>query len=73
MLYNSIEQESALLEILDYKEISGQGIVGWIDGSLIKLGSSSFVGVNTKSEEHLASQVYLYYDNALFFYEISGI
>jgi Cu+-exporting ATPase len=53
--------------VTDFKEISGKGVQGIINGHLIKIGSPSFVGVTPKSNP-LATLVFIAIDNEIFGY-----
>jgi len=56
---------SALLDVEGYKEISGLGITGKVDGHRIMLGSRKFIAGNDASDESKISSVYVSIDNKL--------
>jgi Cu+-exporting ATPase len=56
---------SALLAVDNYKEISGLGINGFVDGHRVMLGSRRFIAGNDVSEENKISSVYVSIDNKL--------
>lgn len=49
------------IKIVDFQEITGQGIQGIINGKLYKVGSSSFVG--TASKNNMQTNVYIGIEN----------
>lgn len=49
----------------DFQEKEGQGIMGYIEGNLLKIGSADFVGVAAVPSQRLSSQVYILYNNEL--------
>ena len=56
---------SSLLPVLDYKEISGLGIIGMVDNHKIMIGSRIFVAGTESSVEGKISSVYISIDNKL--------
>jgi Cu+-exporting ATPase len=63
--------QSAAVE--NFEEIPGQGLIGVIDGCIVRLGSASFTGnTSTVSSATLASRVYYNIDDVLGYYEISN-
>lgn len=53
--------------VTDFKEISGKGIQGVINGQIIKVGSAAFVGSPTHNQS-LTSTVFVSIDNDIFGY-----
>ncbi|PRY12023.1 Cu+-exporting ATPase [Pontibacter ummariensis] len=48
------------LEVQDFKEVAGKGISGEVEGVLVRLGSASYIGVNTdKVKDTLKTTVYV--------------
>jgi Cu+-exporting ATPase len=56
---------STLLTVLKYKEFSGLGIFGEVDGHKVMLGSKKFISGKDSSEEGKISMVYISIDNKL--------
>lgn len=48
------------MEIIDFQEITGKGIQGIVNGKLYKIGSSSFIGI--ESNNNLQTNVYISID-----------
>jgi Cu+-exporting ATPase len=57
ILYDRIQGESNFV-VLHYREISGKGQMGEVEGKLIRIGSKSFLGID-KSEEINQTQVWI--------------
>lgn len=63
MLFAQFDNNKNLLEVNYYKEYEGKGLEATIQGKILRVGSASFVGLETVSKEVLASQVYICYNN----------
>ncbi len=56
---------SSLLPVIDYKEISGLGIIGMVENHKIMIGSRIFIAGNETSEEGKISSVYISINNKM--------
>lgn len=57
-IYDSIDVDE-IFPVTKFQEKTGAGISGMIYGYLVKLGSSSFVGLENSDEETLQTRIYL--------------
>lgn len=59
-------QSTGLLEVIDFKEIEGQGIQGEVNGSRVQIGSAKFLQLDQEGEVNAAaSTVYVGIDGLL--------
>jgi Cu+-exporting ATPase len=64
VIAESFSNHNVLENINNFKEIKGQGIEAWINEQHIKIGSAEFVETE-KTENGLASVVYIKFDNTI--------
>jgi P-type Cu+ transporter len=56
--FNELSADS----VLNFQEISGNGIIGKVNDSLVKIGSSLFLGITPISKEEFSSEVHVMID-----------
>lgn len=52
-----LKSELPLLEVLDFEEITGKGIQGFVDGKFMRLGSRDFLQADAKTEGQVFTEV----------------
>lgn len=57
-----------MFPVSDFKEVSGNGITGYVNGKYVILGSEYFVTGNTSSDNHSSQKVFLMIDGEIMGY-----
>ena len=64
MIFNSIK-DYGLAEVIEYKEISGKGITGFVFDIPVKIGSSKYLKIDNNDSDLSTSKVYVSIDNKI--------